>query len=245
MNLDLKGKKALVFGSSSGIGKAIAESLIQEGAKVALCARNEDRLKETAEKINASCFDTCDLSQPGSAGKVTNHIIEKLGGLHILVANTGGPEKNNFLQVSESQWRHDFQSLWLSVVDSLHAALPLMKEQKYGRILLITSVAAKEPMEGLTTSNGLRAGLAGLVKSIANETASFGITCNLLLPGFTNTPRIEALNLSEKTIQNLVPAGRLGQPHEIADLAAFLASKKADYITGQSIAVDGGYLKSH
>ena len=245
MNLNLKDKKALVFGSSTGIGRAIAESLIAEGVRVALCARNEKRLDSTAKKIGAFYSKTCDLLRPHAARELTREVIQKMQGLDILIINTGGPLKNNFLQVTEKQWQNDFQSLWLSTVDSLHEALPLMKEQNYGRILIVTSVAAKEPMDGLTTSNGLRAGLAGLAKTIANEYASFGITCNLLLPGFTNTDRLKALNLPEEKVKELVPAGRLGEPSEIGNLAAFLASPKAGYITGQSIAVDGGYLKGH
>ena len=111
-------------------------------------------------------------------------------------------------------------------------------------IILITSLAAKEPLSGLTTSNGLRAGLAGLCKSLANEVAPFGITVNVLLPGYTNTDRLKDLKLTEDRVKQMVPAGRLGDPRELADLAAFLASPKAGYITGQSIAVDGGVIKS-
>jgi 3-oxoacyl-[acyl-carrier protein] reductase len=120
-----------------------------------------------------------------------------------------------------------------------------MKENNFGRILLVTSLAAKEPLSGLTTSNGLRAGLPGLCKSIANEYSAFGITLNLLLPGYTNTDRLKNLKLSEDKIKQLVPAGRLGEPQELADLAAFLASPRAGYITGQSIVIDGGALKGH
>jgi 3-oxoacyl-[acyl-carrier protein] reductase len=123
--------------------------------------------------------------------------------------------------------------------------LPEMKKQKFGRILMITSLAAKEPLPALTTSNGLRAGLAGLAKSIANEVAADGITLNLLLPGYTNTDRLKELNLSDERVKQIVPAGRLGEPRELADLACFLASPRAGYITGQSIAVDGGALKGH
>lgn len=132
-----------------------------------------------------------------------------------------------------------------SQVLAMQEVLPKMKEQNFGRILMVTSVAAKEPMAGLTTSNGLRAGLAGLSKSICHEMAPFGITLNLILPGFTDTERLRNLNLSEETVKQLVPAGRLGKPEEIGDLCAFLSSELAGYINGQSIAVDGGYLKGH
>ena len=184
-----------------------------------------------------------DLTKPGAAKDLVEKAIQTLGGLDILVTNTGGPQKNNFQDVSSEQWATDFQSLWMSVVESLNAALPGMKKQKYGRILMITSLAAKEPIAGLTTSNGFRAGLAGLAKSIVNEVASEGITINLLLPGYTATDRLKDLKLTEEKIRQLVPAGRLGDPRELADLACFLSSPKAGYITGQSIVIDGGALR--
>lgn len=243
MELNLKGKTALVMGASQGIGKAIAESLIKEGVKVAICARSKDTLEATAKLIGAEHFETCDLTQKGSAEKLTQNVIEKFGRLDIIVTNTGGPAKGNFLDVSNDQWAQDFQSIWMSVVESLQVALPKMKDNHYGRVLMVTSIAAKEPLPGLTTSNGLRAGLAGLVRSISNEVAKDGITLNLLLPGYTSTDRMKQLNLADEKVKEMVPAGRLGHPCEIADLATFLASEKGAYITAQSIAVDGGVLR--
>lgn len=245
MNLNLKEKVALVFGASTGIGYSIAKSLKNEGASVVLCSRSEDKLERAQKEIGADGFVTADLTKPGDAKKATEYMIEKFGRIDILVTNTGGPAKNNFLDVSIEQWHTDFQSLWMSVVESLHVALPQMQKNKYGRILMVTSIAAKEPLAGLTTSNGLRAGLAGLAKSIANEFAKDGITLNLLLPGYTNTERLAALNLTDDVVKGLVPAGRLGHPNELADLATFLSSEKGAYINGQSIAIDGGALKSH
>ncbi len=245
MDLQLKGKKALVFGSSAGIGRAIAESLIAEGASVALSARTQSRLAETAAAIGAAAYFPCDLSKPGAAKETTQQAASKLGGLDILVINSGGPKKNVFADVSQSQWLEDFQNLWLSAVDGINAVLPGMKERSFGRILLVTSLAAKEPLPGLTSSNGLRAGLAGLAKSLANEVAASGITINLILPGYTDTERLKELNLSEEKIRQLVPAGRLAAPSELGDLAAFLASPRAGYITAQSIVVDGGALRGH
>ncbi len=245
MDLNLKGKTALVMGASQGIGRAVAESLIREGVRVAICARSRDTLEATAKLIGAEYFETCDLTEKGSAQKVTQNVLEHFGSLDIIVTNTGGPAKGGFLEVSDSQWAQDFQSIWMSVVESLQVALPKMKENKYGRVLMVTSIAAKEPLAGLTTSNGLRAGLAGLVRSISNEVSQFGITLNLLLPGYTNTDRIKQLNLADEKIKEMVPAGRLGDPKELADLATFLASEKGAYITAQSIAVDGGVLKGN
>lgn len=245
MDLNLSAKRALVMGSSAGIGKAIAESLINEGVEVILSARNEDTLEQVKQEIGAKGFILADLSIPGQAEKLTQSAIDKYGDLDIIITNTGGPAKGDFLEVSYQQWQTDFQALWMSVVESLHVALPKMKEKKYGRILMITSIAAKEPLPGLTTSNGLRAGLEGLCKSLANEYSSYGITFNVLRPGYTNTDRLKQLNLSDEKIKGLVPAGRLGDPSEIADLACFLASPKAGYITAQSISVDGGTQKGH
>ncbi len=245
MDLQLKGKKALVFGSSTGIGRAIAQALIAEGASVALSARTESTLADAAKEMGAAAYFSCDLSQSGRAREVTQKASAKLGGLDILVINSGGPKKNAFADVSQDQWLEDFQTLWLSAVDSIKAALPGMKERKYGRILLVTSLAAKEPLPGLTSSNGLRAGLAGLAKSLANEVAAEGITINSILPGYTDTERLKELNLPEEKIRQMIPAGRLARPEELGDLAAFLASPRAGYLTAQSIAVDGGALRGH
>jgi 3-oxoacyl-[acyl-carrier protein] reductase len=245
MDLQLKNKRALVFGASTGIGRAIAEVLVHEGATVTLCSRNEEKLKNAAKETGAAHFISCDLTKAGEAKQATEKALANMGGIDILVTNTGGPNKGGFADISETQWQQDFQSLWMSVVESLQIALPKMKENHFGRILLVTSLAAKEPLPGLTTSNGLRAGLAGLGKSVANEYAPFGITVNLLLPGYTNTDRLKELKLTEERIRQMVPAGRLGDPRELADLAAFLASPRAGYITGQSFVVDGGVTRGH
>jgi 3-oxoacyl-[acyl-carrier protein] reductase len=245
MDLNLKGKKALVMGSSTGIGKAIAESLIKEGVDVFLCSRSEEKLKACHQEIGAAGYEICDLSKKNASRELIENLVKKIETVDILVTNTGGPEKADFLDVSDEQWNLDFQSLWMSPVEAIKAIIPHMKQNNYGRILMVTSIAALEPLPGLTTSNGLRAGLSGLAKSIANEYSRDGITVNLLLPGYTNTDRLKALNLSDEKVEAMVPAGRLGRPEELADLATFLASEKGAYITGQSIAIDGGVLKSH
>ena len=242
MDLKLGGKKALVFASSDGLGKAVSQTLAGEGVMVVINGRTEEALKKTANEIGAFDFLVGDLSQEGEAQRITEEAIRRLGGIDIVVTNAPGPEKGSFLEVGYGQWKEDYQGLWLSVVESLQVALPVMKKNGYGRILLITSIAGERPLRNLTTSNGLRAGLFGLAKSIAQEVAEVGITLNLLLPGYTETKRLRELNLSPETVRQMVPAGRLGNPSELADLSAFLASPKASYITGQSIAVDGGVL---
>lgn len=245
MDLKLDKKKALVFGSSTGIGRVVAESLIAEKTTVCMNSRSQDRLEKSVRELNAKCGVVADLTKPTEAQRAVREATEKMGGLDILIMNTGGPNKGSFLEISNEQWHLDFQNLWMSFVEAVKEALPLMKKQKYGRIILVTSLAAKEPLANLTTSNGLRAGLAGLCKSLANEVAADGITVNLLLPGYTNTDRLKELKLSEEKIKQMVPAGRLGDPKELADMACFLASPLAGYITGQSIAVDGGVLRGH
>lgn len=245
MDLKLKGKKALVFGSSQGIGKAIAQSLIAEGAEVFISSRREPELAATAKEIGAKGYAVGDLTQPGDATRIAKDALQFLGQLDIVVTNTGGPAKGTFEQISIEQWLKDFQSLWLSAVEALQVCLPTMKIHNYGRILMVTSIAGNEPLPALTTSNGLRAGLEGLCKSIANENAPFGITVNVLRPGYTNTDRLKELKLSDEQVQKMVPAGRLGEPQELADLATYLASPRAGYITGQCISIDGGVQKSY
>ena len=245
MNLNLKGKKALVMGSSDGLGKAVAISLLAEGVEVCLNSRTEEKLLKVKNEIGAQFSIAKDLTKPNAAKDLVKEAQSLMGNIDILVTNTGGPQKNDFLDVTDEQWQTDFQALWMTPVQAMKELLPQMSKNQFGRILMITSIAAVEPLSGLTTSNGLRAGLSGLAKSVANEYAKDGVTLNLLLPGYTNTDRLKALNLSEEVVKGLVPAGRLGKPEELADLCTFLASEKGAYITGQSIAVDGGALKSH
>ena len=243
MDLGIRGKRALVLGASSGLGKAIAETLVREGVRVAICSRDEARLQAAQKVTGAELTLAFDLSKPGQARAVVEAAVSKMGGVDILVCNTGGPPKAPFVEISAAQWSEGFQGLWMSAVDSIQAALPGMKDRKWGRILLVTSVAAKEPMNGLTISNGLRAGLLGLAKSLSVEVASAGITVNALLPGYTDTERLKELQVPIEKMTSTIPAARLGRPEEFAALTAFLASEPAAYITGQAVACDGGWLK--
>ncbi len=247
MELGLRGRRALVFGASRGLGYAIADELVREGARVCLVARDGDRLAAAAVRLSLQgesvVYLAADLAQPGAAKAVTEQAIAELGGVDILVCNSGGPPKATFAQVDAVAWQAGFQNLWLSTTDAMTAALPTMTAQGFGRILLVTSVAAKEPMAGLTVSNGLRAGLLGLVKSVAPEVAAQGVTINALLPGFTRTERMTELGVTDAQVAAQVPMGRMGEPAEFAALATFLASARAGYITGQAIAVDGGWLR--
>ncbi len=240
MELGIQGKKAIVFGASSGLGKAVAKALAQEGVDVAIGARTEEKLRAALKETAAKYSSTVDMSLSGSAKQFTVQTMEKLGGADIVVINTGGPPKGHFEAVTESQWNDGYQSLWLSTIDVINAVLPTMKKNKWGRILLITSAAAKEPIAELTISNGFRAGLLGLARSLSHEVAPYGITVNSLLPGHTDTERLTNLGIDKSKIIAHIPAGRLGTTKEFGALGAFLASDLAGFITGQAIVADGG-----
>lgn len=243
MDLGLKGKKALVFGASAGLGKGIALSLCQEGADVAICSRDENKLKATQKEIGAQLTVVGDMNRAGSAAQTVQQVLKEWGAIDIVVINTGGPPKGLIEEVTQEQWQEGFQSLWMSAVDVINGVLPSMKKQKWGRILLVTSAAAKEPIATLTISNGLRAGLLGLARSISHEVAPYGITINSLLPGHTDTERLTALGIDKSKIISHIPAGRLGTTKEFGALAAFLSSDLAGFITGQAVTVDGGAQK--
>ena len=243
MDLGISGKRALVMGGSRGLGRACAEAFIAEGAVTAICARDKQRLDRAAQEIGAQAFPA-DLSKSGVAAQLVNDVIARLGGLDILVANTGGPPARTFDKTSDRDWRDAFESLWMSSVAAIRAALPGMRERKWGRILLITSIAAREPVPNLMLSNALRAGLHGLVNTLSKECAAGGITVNALMPGYTLTERLVELGVKEAETAARIPAGRMGRPAEFGALAAFLASDQAGYITGQAVACDGGLLQS-
>ena len=162
MDLGLKNKKALVWGASQGIGYSIAKSLIQEGTTVTIASRSEDKINKAKESLGANYAVTADLTKPKDAENSIKEASSLMGGIDILIINTGGPQKNNFEDVSVEQWNLDFQNLWLSTTEGIKAVLPAMKQNNWGRIILVSSIAAREPLAGLTTSNGFRAGLAGL-----------------------------------------------------------------------------------
>jgi 3-oxoacyl-[acyl-carrier protein] reductase len=243
MDLGLKGRRALVMGASSGLGYAIADQLVKEGARVAICSRSEERIREAAKQMGAALPIAADLTKPGATKALVEKVVAELGGVDVLVANTGGPPKGSIEKLTAEQWQEGFQSLWMSVVEGLQAALPGMKERRWGRIVLVTSVAAREAMPLLTISNGLRSGLMGLVKTVSNEVAEHGITINGVQPGYHATERLRELGVPEDKITSAIPARRLGKPEELGALVTFLASEQAAYITGQSIAIDGGWMR--
>lgn len=261
MELGLKGKVALVAASSKGLGRAVAEELAAEGASLVLCARGADALRVTADAIAAQhgvpvLALLADVGQPGEAERVAREGIAKFGQIDILLTNSGGPPAGPFESLTRAAWESATALVLSSVVAFCQAVLPGMKQRRWGRILNVASIAAKQPVDNLMLSNSIRAAVLGFARTLANEVAPFGVTVNNLLPGFTRTERM--VELAEVTAQKdgitpeqalaryaaQVPLGRMAEPREFAALAGFLASERASYITGQSIAVDGGWIRS-
>ncbi len=243
MDLGINGKTAFVMGASSGLGFSVASELINNGVKVAICGRNKENLEKAAGKIGALPV-LGDLTRSSDILRMVKEVNEKLGQIDILLTNTGGPPKADFKDLDEAEWTKSFQSIFLSVTNTIKLVLPSMKNNAWGRIIMIASMTAKEPLPGLILSNSIRAGLLGLSKSVSTEVAGKGITVNVILPGYIETQRLRDLGLDLNSLGSTIPAGRVGHPDELGALAAFLASKQAAYITGQVIAVDGGYTRA-
>ena len=256
MDLDLKNKTALVCGASQGLGLAIAEALAREGCKVGLLARNAAKLEGhvkafAAEGMNAMALpaDMFDWPQLQTA-------LDSFGMPDILVNNSGGPPPVDVTEVDPDLWRRQFEAMVLNQMRLTGAVLPAMRAKGFGRILSVASTSIVEPFASLAVSNSLRAALAGWMKTLAGQVARDGVTVNMLLPGSFATERIDRLNAREAeargiTLQQVVadssaeiPVGRYGEPKEFAAVAAFLASPKASYLTGQMIRIDGGATKS-
>ena len=260
MELGLKGRAALVTGSSQGIGKAIALEMSMEGAKVAICARNEDALKEAADDIHGETGNEvlpvrADLTRNDHIDRLVRTASDRFGRIDVLVNNTGGPPSMDFLETSNQHWLDAYNQLMMSTINTCSAVIPHMQRAKWGRIINMTSFAAKQPADKLVLSNTVRAGVLGLSKSLSNELAPHGILVNAVCPGWTMTKRVEDLakaragaegKTSEEIVkswESQIPLKRMAQPREIASLVVFLASERASYITGAVIQVDGGAVK--
>mgnify|MGYP002720399152 FL=1 len=209
---------------------------------VAICSHNREHITQSAKLIRGSTSFVYNLEEEGGGKNYIEEVIRSFDGIDILVTNTPGPKSGLFSELSMSDWENGFHTIWRSVLESIYAALPSMKQQKWGRILLSTSTAAKQPIPNLTVSNAFRAGLLGLAKTISGEVAADGITVNCLLPGYTKTEHLMELGLSNNQLKETIPAKRFGTPEEYAALAVFMGSVHAGYITGQAIAIDGGLI---
>jgi len=261
MDLGLKGKAALVAAASRGLGKAVAWELAREGARVAICARGKDALRaaarEIAEDTRGKVFPVAaDMTNPSDIRRLVTAVEERFGRIDILVSNAGGPPTGAFADFDDDAWEAALRLNLLSTVRLCRAVLPGMRARSWGRIVNITSVTVKQPMDGLILSSAARCGVVGLAKTLSSECAAQGITVNNVCPGYMLTDRLT--NLAErraakdgKSVREIlegfaeeIPARRLGKPEELAALVVFLASERAAYITGTTIQVDGGYVKS-
>lgn len=253
MDLGIQNKTALVLASSKGLGKAVAMELAKEGARVIICGTDAAALAATEAAIEAVAPGNvisvvCDITDEAQRKNLVAQGVKTFGPIEILVTNTGGPAAGPFEQFNAHDWKNIFNLLFLSAVDIMQQVLPGMKAKGFGRILTITSVAVKQPADNLISSNAVRASLLGLVKSLSNEVAGYGITVNNLMPGYTSTNRLQQLiekNPKVNEVKETIPMKRFGTPEEFAAAAAFLVSERASYITGQSLAVDGGWIKGH
>ncbi len=261
MNLSLKGKRAIVCGSTQGIGKSIAIKLAENGASVTLIARNENKLKNVIKEIkdinsNEHNYIVSDFNDVDTLEKKFTDYLNKDFKPSILINNTGGPPPGEISKASKKDFK-DYMSMHLHTSHYLSTSiLPIMKKEKYGRIINIISISVKAPIDNLGVSNTVRWAMASWAKTLSNEVAEYGITVNNILPGFTDTERLRSLmknralssktttkEITNNTISN-IPAKRFGKPEEVADATTILCSKAASYINGINLPVDGGFSKS-
>ena len=261
MELGLCGRVAIVAAASKGLGRAVAEELAREGAEIAICARNRANLEKAAVHIGEASgrkvfWRTVDVGDAKAVADFVCDVNERFGRVDVCVTNTGGPPSKLFAATTEEDWRTWIDQLLMSVVHFAKAVLPLMQKRTWGRFLTITSYSVKQPVEGLLLSNSLRAGVTGIIRTLANEYAASGITVNNVCPGYTRTDRLDELAAmmgaraaasAEEVFagwKKLIPVGRLGTPEEFAAVVAFLASERASYVNGVSLTVDGGTTRS-
>jgi 3-oxoacyl-[acyl-carrier protein] reductase len=259
MDLGLNGKTALVAASSKGLGRASALALAREGARVTICARSVADLEAAASSIRAETGAEvlavpADLTRADDIAAVVAATAERFGGVDVLVNNSGGPRIGSFGDLTDDDWRQALETVTLSFVRFVREVMPHMREQQWGRIVGIQSTSVKQPVGNIDLSNGIRPGVAGLMKAITPNLARDGITINLVLPGSFRTDRILGRGTAETagqreerlaTIAAGIPVGRLGEPIELGNLVAFLASEQASYITGAVYQVDGGAIRSN
>jgi len=265
MDLGLHGRVALVCGSSSGLGHAVAELLLAEGATVTLNGRNAARLEAAVTRLRSTGPGSApapaagfpaDVSRPDECAALVARVHETLGGPDILLCNSGGPPPGAFEAHESGAWQQALEVSLLSAIHLCRAAVPHMKARGWGRILCLTSVAARQPSAGLILSTTARAGVLGFAKALADEVAGSGITVNVLCPGYFATDRLHELadvrgraagKRADEVLAGMgqaVPIGRIGTPQEFAAAAVFLASEQARYITGTVLSVDGGLTRS-
>src|SRR5947209_7835690 len=250
MDLGLSGRSALVTAASRGLGRACAEALIGEGANVFISSRDEASIASTAKQIKAAGWLAADVSKPGEPEALVEAATTRLRGLDVLVVNAGGPPPGTFQTTPIEQWEVAFELTLMSAVRLIRAGLPHLKRSDQGRIVCITSISVRQPIPNIALSNAMRAAVTGLAKTLSRELAPDRITVNCLAPDAILTDRIRQVaaasggDPNERTSRMAAsaPMGRLGDPAEFGATCAFLCSKQAGYITGQTIGVDGGAL---
>jgi 3-oxoacyl-[acyl-carrier protein] reductase len=262
MDLHLKNKVSLVCAASEGLGKASALELAREGSRVAICSRSIEKLTSTQKEIvdatgaEVAIFET-DLTVHEDIKQLQKDVKNKLGDIEILVNNAGGPPPGTFEKHTDEDWQKAINLTMMSVLRMSKLVLPSMKEKKWGRIINISSVSVKTPVNNLFLSNSIRLGVLGWAKALSDEVGKDGITVNTVCPGSTRTNRITSLfsetakqtgqtfeQIEEMSTQN-IPMKRIGEPNELAALVAFLASERASYMTGLAIQVDGGSARGY
>jgi len=260
MDLGLKDKVAIVAAASQGLGRAVATELTKEGALVAICSRNLKNLQEAAAAIHKATghepfWRAVDVTDAAAVQKFVAEVEDNFRRVDICVTNSGGPPAKKFADLSIDEWRAAVDSLLLGTVHFAREVLPRMQNNKWGRFITITSISVKQPVDGLMLSNSVRAAVAGLARTLANEYGPDGITVNNVCPGYTTTERLNSLGdtlgkAAGSTRESIfaqwsqqIPLRRLATPQEFAALVTFLASERASYITGTSIPVDGGWIK--
>ncbi len=261
MNLHLNGKTALITASSMGIGKATAEVLLQEGCRVAICSRNKKNLLKAVDEIKSSSNSepfwlVCDINKNQEIENAISVVQKTFGTIDILVNNCGGPPPGDIDSFDDNSWEEAFNQVLLSVVRFNRLVLPGMKKKNWGRIINITSLSVKQPIENLVLSNSFRSALTAYSKTLSNEVGKYNITVNNVAPGYTLTARLYELAVEkakrsgeshERVLSSMtgnVPLNRLARPDEVGSLVAYLASEQGGYITGTTIQIDGGVIKS-
>jgi len=253
MDLGIRGRVALVTGASSGLGEAVALALAAEGVKLAVAARRKDRLEAVATEakqrgaVDARAFEV-DLSNAESIAKLASDVREALGDVEILVANGGGPKPGAYLDLKPEDWDAAYRTQLHNMLRLVDDVLPAMGKKRWGRIVALTSSSVKQPIPSLALSNAFRVALVSALKSLSIGVASEGITINAIATGLVLTDRLRSLHPDEdelnRSAQADIPIGRVATPEEFAPMVAFLCSQPARYVTGQTIAVDGGLIKS-